>query len=65
MDKYVKKVLMFENIIIYGEGIIGKRTLQVLQELGIKDKVRCFAKSEKGFETYTVDGVEVKSIYEL
>lgn len=65
MDKYIKKVLRFKNIIIYGEGVVGRRTLNSLQNLGIGDRVRYFAKSEKEFEPYVVNGIEVKSIYEL
>ena len=65
MNKYVSQVEGFRDIIIYGEGKIGKQTFQILKELGLEHKVRYFAKSEKIFESYLIQGIQVKSIYDL
>lgn len=65
MDRYIEWVLKFESIIIYGEGVVGKQTLEVLAELGIKGRVRYFAKSERHFIPYKVNGILVKSVYDL
>lgn len=65
MDRYVKKILKFKDIIIYGEGVVGKQTLEALVKLGIGGKVRHFAKSERNFAPYKVNGIKVMSIYDL
>ena len=65
MDRYAKKVLKFSNIIIYGEGIVGQRTIQELKRIGIENRVLCFVKSDKEFEPYAIDGIEVKSVYDV
>lgn len=65
MDKYVQKVLEFQDIIIYGEGIVGKRTFEILCSLEIGSRIRCFAKSQKEFNPYRISNIEVKSIYGL
>lgn len=65
MDKYIEKVLKFNDIIIYGEGVVGKQTLEALMKLGIDERVRYFTKSEKHFKPYNVNGIPVKSIYDL
>lgn len=65
MDRYVRKVLNYQNIIIYGEGIVGRRTFQVLKRIGIENRVLCFVKSEKNFEPYVIDGIKVRSVYDV
>lgn len=65
MDRYVRKVLNYQNIIIYGEGIVGRRTFQELKRIGIENRVLCFVKSEKKFEPYIIDGIEVRSVYDV
>lgn len=65
MDSYIEKVLKFRNIVIYGEGDVGKQTFEVLKKLGIDGRIKYFAKSEKNFKPYKVNGIPVKSIYEL
>lgn len=65
MNRYINRIANFDDIIIYGEGKIGKQTFQELKELGLGDKVRYFAKSEISFEPYRVQGILVKSIYDM
>lgn len=55
----------YEDIIIYGAGKIGTDLLFVLRRMGLHEKVRCFAKTDRNFTGYCIDDVEVKSIYSL
>lgn len=55
----------YEDIIIYGAGKIGTELLFALRRMGLYERVRYFAKTDKNFEGYCIDGVEVKSIYFL
>ncbi len=58
-------LMNYEDIIIYGAGKIGTGLLSALSRLGLREKVRCFARTDKNFGPYCVAGVEVKSVYAL
>lgn len=87
----VKKLQKYNDIIIYGEGKIGRRTLEALSSdhilckpdnqnkhynqrkrrnqtnlsISPNKQVVCFAKSDAHFKPYTINGIPVKSIYDL
>ena len=64
-NKYINLVKSSDCIIIYGAGVQGKRTLSFLRKLGMEKKVICFAKSDAIVETYILDGIEVRSIFQM
>ncbi len=54
----------YDNIAIYGAGVVGKRVFGVLLNAGLADKINCFAVTEKQ-EEKKVYGIEVKKIEEI
>lgn len=55
----------YENIIIYGAGVVGIRTFHELVDCGLLNKILCFAVSEKAGNPSEYDGISICGIYDL
>ena len=55
----------FSKIIIYGDGVVGKKTLSELRRTGLGEKIFAFTKTQANFVPYYIDGVKVLPLAEL
>ncbi len=60
-----EKIGCYKKIILYGAGMVGKRTFRDLTERGLREKILCFAVSQKQENFASYQGVPIWAIEDL
>ena len=63
--KYLRNISKYDNIIIYGAGVVGKEVFLTLKEHNLHQKVKYFVVTDTNIEINKVFDIEVRSINDI
>lgn len=64
-NRYIGEVSRFDRVVIYGAGQIGKKVLDIIERVNMRDKVICFAVTKTDHSLEMVNDIPVRNIDEI